>query len=117
MWLECDTFFYGVINLAKPLTGGRQNSTLRANRINASSIHERRAEMKRPAGFAPAGLGELQYRRGYIFTPFSVKYFTAPGCHGIAELALVCLARSMFFASPCTATRSALCSMNVLTIS
>ena len=23
--------------------------------------------------------------RDYIFTPFSVKYFVAPGCHGIGE--------------------------------
>ena len=53
----------------------------------------------------------------HIFTPFSVKYFTAPGCHGIAEFAVICLASSMFLASPCTAIRSSRCSMKVLTMS
>src|SRR4029079_1319467 len=38
----------------------------------------------RPAQVAPAS---QQDRRGgrYIFTPCSVMYFTAPGCHGIGE--------------------------------
>ena len=36
----------------------------------------------------PAEAGPLRRRisaSAHIFTPFSVKYFTAPGCHGIGE--------------------------------
>src|SRR3954462_15447310 len=53
----------------------------------------------------------------HIFTPFSVKYFTAPGCHGIGEFLVTWVASSMALASPCTAIRSSLCSMKVLTMS
>src|SRR5947209_8589937 len=53
----------------------------------------------------------------HIFTPFSVKYFTAPGCHGIGEFFVTWVASSIALASPCTAIRSSRCSMKVLTMS
>ena len=36
----------------------------------------------RPTAVRPAARGRAL---AHIFTPFSVKYFTAPGCHGIGE--------------------------------
>jgi len=35
----------------------------------------------------------------YIFTPFSVKYFTAPGCHGIGEFDLIWFSTEKLFDS------------------
>lgn len=40
---------------------------------------------KRPTGGVPVGHHFARLSPAHIFTPFSVKYFVAPGCHGIGE--------------------------------
>ena len=51
---------------------------------------------KRLTAIQPAARGRAF---NHIFTPFSVKYFTAPGCHGIGELVLIWFSTEKLFAS------------------
>jgi hypothetical protein len=74
--------------------------------------HPRRNQLRHRV---PAAAADIRYR--HIFRPFSVKYFTAPGCQGIGEFFGDWLSSVMLLASPCTATSSSRFSMKVLTMS
>jgi hypothetical protein len=85
-------------------------------KAEASQSHH--AEPPHPRARLTAVLPAARGRAlAHIFTPFSVKYFTAPGCHGIGESFFTWLSSAMALASPCTAIRSSRCSMKVLTMS
>jgi hypothetical protein len=55
----------------------------------------------RAAGVSPAARRSLlRARLDHIFAPFSFKYFTAPGCHGIGEFFVTWFSSVMLLASP-----------------
>ena len=64
-----------------------------------------------------SALSGSSLRQRHILTPFSLRYFTAPGCHGIDEFFSDWLSSVMLLASPWTAMSSSRFSMKVLTMS
>jgi hypothetical protein len=62
----------------------------------------------------PAGDGDGGQRRDSTLMPFSLKYFSAPGCHGMPARFEVCHSGLMLSASLCTRARSARFSSMVL---
>ena len=86
----------------------------RIARAHISPSRELKCKRPRRSG-AAANLNRKL--RTYIFAPFSLKNFTAPGCHGIGELAITWFSTVKLDASLCTATRSAFFSMISLTMS
>src|SRR5262245_37752535 len=78
--------------------------------------HRSPSKRKSPAS-ALAGLdGTLCTQLALILTPFSAKYFTAPGCQGIGEASAFCESSLMFSASLCTRISSSRLSKMVLTM-
>ncbi len=83
----------------------------------------RRAPGAAIAAAAPARARAIESRRAVrvvmarylVSSPFSTKYFFAPGWKGTGEATLDWFASSRFFASEWTATRSAWCSKSAFT--
>src|SRR5712664_407352 len=81
----------------------------RGHRVHGDGGRERRPDHQgQPKRPADVHLG---------FNPFSLKYFSAPGWKGMGDPPWYWFASSRFFASWCTATRSAFFSKTVLVIS
>lgn len=87
-------------------------------RMGEKSVTKRPALGGKPkAQAAERNQCKPEARWRHILTPFSLRYFTAPGCHGIGEFFCTWFSSAMLLASPCTAISSSRFSMKVLTMS
>jgi hypothetical protein len=78
--------------------------------------HDDAMKRKRPRRSGAVATVRFAQIARYIFTPFSAKYFSAPGWNGIGVFSLLWISSEMAFASSWTATRSAFLSNIVFTI-
>src|SRR6185295_10603719 len=79
-------------------------------------LHSERNPRERKSPVGLHGAFSSVAHRYLTLTPFSAKYFTAPGCHGIGEASDFWPSIVMFSASLCARISSSRLSKNVLTM-
>src|SRR5688572_14312878 len=91
------------------------HTTIRAHEHRSATRRHSHAspETKNPAR-KPDGVDSRAYAQN--FKPFSLKYLTAPGCHGTGEASRFCISILISAAVLCTAIRSGFLSNIVFTM-